>query len=156
MAVRVGRPTALVALSLVLGLLGTAGKGRAAEPDAEFMARLVAQSFFRGLLKGEIEAVFPLCAGTINFDGEQVKGSEAVKKKLEQLASRARDSGLRLKKVVVLTIPQVLQRYGPPPARIKKAVKPGRMVALARFNMMGAVAVLARTAGFWRIQALTD
>lgn len=128
----------------------------AAEPDVQFMARLVAQSFFRGLLKGEVETALPLCARSFNFDGEQLKGTDAIKARLGQLAARAREQGLRLKRVEVLTVPQALKRFGPPPARIKKALGPGRMVALARFNMMGSVAVLARQGGFWRVHALTD
>mgnify|MGYP000211826602 CR=1 FL=1 len=38
-------------------------------------------------------------------------------------------------------------------AEIKPA---GTLVALARFNHLGAVAVLGRHGGFWRVTALTD
>ena len=140
-------------LALVLVRAPTA---RADEPDARFVARLVAQSFFRGLIEGDISTVQPLCASTMSFDGERVRGDAAVKARLEQLADRARQGGLDLKKVEVIPVREAIQRFGPPPERIKAEVRPGNIVALARFNVLGAVAVLGRQSGFWRIHALTD
>lgn len=140
---------------LLLLLLLPAGPAAAGEDDA-FMARLVARSFFRGLVEGDLPTLAPLCARRVNFDGQVVKGAAAIRRRLEALVTRARERGLRLKKVQLLTYREAVRRFGPPPARI--AVTPGRgtMVALAAFQRGGAVAVLGRVGRFWRVLALTD
>lgn len=127
-----------------------------AEDDALYMAQLVGRGFFRALQDGEVEAMVPLCAEAVNFDGELVKGRPKVKARLARLVKRARKNHLRLKKVLLLSYREAIKVLGPCPERLKKVLKPGHMVALAAFQRGGAVAVLARRGDFWRVIALTD
>jgi hypothetical protein len=127
----------------------------AAEPKGDFMAELVARGFFRAIVDGEVASALPLCGSEVNFDGVRARGA-AIERQLRQMATRARAHNLQLVKIVVLSAQEAVQRFGPPPARIKGAVAAGRTVALARFNVLGAVAVLAKQNGLWRVIALTD
>jgi hypothetical protein len=72
------------------------------------------------------------------------------------MAVHAREHGVKLKRVTILSHGQVVRRFGPPPARLRGASGPGRLVALARFNTAGAVAVLGRVGAFWKVVAVTD
>ena len=141
-------------MALLLVLLAPASV--AAEDDALYMARLVARGFFRALADGEAAAMAPLCADVVSFDGQKVKGRKKIAARLKAMADRAQRANLRLKRVVVLTVKQAREKYGPPPERIKGELGKGRMVALAAFQRLGAVAVLARKGSFWRVVALTD
>jgi hypothetical protein len=120
------------------------------------MAQLVAKSFFRSLLAGDRDALRPLCAPAVSFDGETIRGEAAIARKLDELSARARRRKLQLRRVMLLDAATMKRHYGPPPARIKSAVRAGTMIALARFDQLGAVAVLARRGRFWRVVALTD
>ena len=120
------------------------------------MAQLVAKSFFRSLLGGDAAALRPLCAGEVNFDGQTIRGEAAIAAKLDQLVRRARARKLELRRVVMVDAATMRRRYGPAPARIRSAVRSGTIIALARFDQLGAVAVLARRGRFWRVVALTD
>jgi hypothetical protein len=142
----------LLAALLVLLAPGAVG----APPSADFMAELVARSFFRAVLERDVAAALPLCADEVSFDGRRVRGKAELEKQLLQLAQRARARGLQLIKIVVLMAPEAVRRYGPPPARMRRSLPSGAMVALARFNHLGAVAVLQRQGGFWRVTALSD
>lgn len=146
------RWTAWCLVALVLVVAGPA----AADNDREFMAQLVARTFFRSVLEGGGESVLPLCAPRVNLDGEWVKGREALTPRLRQMGQRAREQGLQLRKVVVVSYREAVRRYGPPPARLRGAVGPGKLVALARFNLRGAVAILGRVGAFWKVVAVTD
>jgi hypothetical protein len=122
---------------------------------ADYMAELVARTFFRGLLEGQPAPLAALCAREVNFDGVRLRGA-AIGERLRELAARARRKQLRLRKLEVISVAAALERYGKPPARLRRELVPGRAVALARFNVLGAAAVLARVGGFWRVIALTD
>jgi hypothetical protein len=148
-----GLLAALVTPRSAAGRAGAAS-GQAVPRDA-YLAELVARSFFRGLLEGQVDTLLPLCAAEVNLDGERLRGA-ALATRLRELSARARQKGLRLRKLVVLSAEEALRRYGKPPARLRGSVTPGRAVALARFNHAGAAAILARGPGFWRVIALTD
>ncbi len=98
----------------------------------------------------------PLCADEVSFDGEKVKGRSKLGKRLGEVARRARRASLRLRRIVLLPYKEALDKLGPPPERLKDAFKPGRMAALAVYQRLGAVAVLAPKGPFWRVVALTD
>ncbi len=140
---------------LLVALPGARSLAADAAPRDAYLAELVARSFFRGLLEGQPETVLPLCAAEVNLDGERLRGP-ALGARLRELSTRARQKGLRLRKLVVLTAEEAVRRYGPPPSRLRGSVVPGRAVVLARFNQSGVVAVLARGPGLWRVTALTD
>lgn len=139
----------IVAAGLVTAAPALAG-------DVDFMATLVARSFFQGLLTGQPSAIFPLCGKQVSFDGEIIKKPGALKKKLRELNSRARRRGLKLEKLLVIPYREAVRRYGPPPARLRGSVGRGKVVALARFNHLGAVAILQRRGPFWKVIAITD
>lgn len=120
------------------------------------MATLVARSFFRGLLEGDVSTVLPLCTDSMSFDGEQVHGREKIEQRLKQINHRARAQGLQLRRIQVISYREAIRRYGAPPARLRNSVRPGRLIALARFNVLGAVVVLKRDGPFWRVNAITD
>ena len=128
-----------------------------AEPgDREFMAQLVSRTFFRGLLANNVESLLPLCAEQVSLDGEVVKGREALRPRLQAMATRARELGIQLRRVEVLSYGEVVRRFGPPPERLRRSAGPGQLVALARFSSLGAVAVLRRVGAFWKISAISD
>lgn len=137
-------------------LLLAAVPARAQQGDREFMAQLVARTFFRGLLDNNVEALLPLCAEQVSLDGEAVKGRDALRPRLQAMATRARELGIQLRRVEVLSYQEVVRRFGPPPERLRRAVGPGQLVALARFSSLGAVAVLRRAGAFWKISAISD
>ncbi len=149
------RPKAARAVLLALSLLALSPPA-AAQGDREFMAKLVARTFFRGLLSGNVEGVLPVCDKRVNLDGEWVKGTDALLARLKAVAARARELGVQLRRVEVMSYREAVKRFGPAPARLKGALGPGRMVALARFRSLGAVAVLRRIGPFWKIVAVTD
>lgn len=142
---------------LVWLLLLTSSAPIHADNDREFMAQLVARTFFHALLDGaDAKAALPLCAARVNLDGLWVENREELARHLERMSLRARQHGLRLKKIVILSHAEAVRRYGPPPDRLRGAAGPTRLVALARFNVQGAVAILGRTGAFWKIVAITD
>jgi hypothetical protein len=120
------------------------------------VAELVARGFFHALLEGQPGSALPLCADEVNFDGLKLRGPDALRKQLAAMSARARSLGLRLTRVVLMAAPEAVKRFGPPPARLARAVGPGSMIALARLSTGGAVAVLRKQGGFWRVTALTD
>jgi hypothetical protein len=127
-----------------------------AQPSRDFMVKLVSRGFFRALIEGETETLLPLCAERVNLDGQVVRSREALKKRFQQMSRRARRLGIRLKKIQVISYAEAVERFGAPPRRLQSEVRPNTMVALARFNSRGAVAVLKRSGTFWRVVALTD
>ncbi len=136
---------------LVLALLGWGllpAAAHAAGPD--FTAELVARTFFRGLLEGRPGTVLPLCGSEVNLDGRRLRDRAELQQALEALSARARQRGLRLRLLVLLDAREAVRR------RIRGSFGPDRLVALARFSQLGAVALLRREDGFWRVTALTD
>jgi len=138
-------------LSLMLCLTPTRGGA-----EVDFMAKLVARSFFQTLLSGEISAVLPLCAKEVSFDGQRVRGADLISDRLRSMNKRARQHGLRLVRLQLLTWTEAVKRYGPPPARLGLRNRGRRVVALARFNTLGAAAILERVGPLWKITAITD
>ena len=157
--VRTSALTRALLSSLLVLLAPSAAIAAPPTPGAastDFMAELVARGFFRAVLERDVPAALPLCADEVSFDGQRVRGKANLERQLLQLAQRARSRGLQLLKVVVLTPREAVRRYGPPPARMRRSLPSGSMVALARFNHLGAVVVLGRQGGFWRVTGLTD
>jgi hypothetical protein len=124
--------------------------------EVDFMAKLVARSFFQTLLSGEITSLLPLCAKEVNFDGRRVKGVAPISVRLRAMNKRARQHGLRLTRLTLLTWTEAVKRYGPPPARLGLRGRGRRVVALARFNTLGAAAILERVGPLWKVTAITD
>ena len=124
--------------------------------EVDFMAKLVARSFFQTLLSGEITAVLPLCAKEVSFDGQRVSGVDAISARLRSINKRARQHGLRLVRLKLLSWTEAVKRYGPPPARLGLRGRGRRVVALARFNTLGAAAILERAGPLWKVTAITD
>jgi len=150
------RSLLLLAVLAVLSVSVLAPPRPAAAGDREFMAKLVAQTFFRALLEGTVETALPLCSKRVNLDGTWVEVPGVLERRLRAMSVHAREQGVRLTRVTVLPHGVVVRRFGPPPARLRGATGPGRLVALARFNTAGAVAVLRRTGAFWKVVAVTD
>lgn len=142
-------------VALLLAVFAVPRPEAAAEP-ADVTAELVARSFFGGLLSGQTASLVPLCAREVSFDGEWVRDETALRAKLEQMSTRARQRGLRLKLVQVMPVDEAVRRYGPPPRRLRPSLARASRVALARFNVRGAVALLRLESGFWRLIAITD
>ena len=123
--------------------------------DRVFLAELVAQSFFRGLLDGRLKAIMPLCAKRVRFEGRWVERA-ALRHELSILISRAHRHALKLRALVILDLAEMIRRFGPPPKRLRIALRRGDLIALARFNHLGVVAALRREGDFYRIHLLTD
>jgi hypothetical protein len=142
---------------LILLLLSVSTPAAAEAQQVDFMAKLVARSFVQALLSGEISATLPLCARTVNLDGQRVSGPKQLTARLERMSRRARQHGLRLEKLHLLPYTAAVKRYGPPPERLKADLARGRkVVALARFNNLGAALFLRRTGQIWKVIAVTD
>lgn len=141
-----------LALTVILFVSLSAAR---ADAEVDFMAKLVARSFFQTLLSGEITALLPLCAKEVNFDGRRVKGVE-IGGRLRSMNKRARQHGLRLTRLTLLPWTEAVKRYGPPPARLGLKRRGRRVVALARFNTLGAAAILERVGPLWKVTAITD
>jgi hypothetical protein len=92
----------------------------------------------------------------MNLDGRRLRDRAELQQALEALSTRARQRGLRLRLLVLLDAREAVRRFGPPPRRIRGSFGPDRLVALARLSQLGAVALLRREGGFWRVTALTD
>lgn len=150
------RLAALAALAATLSWFTPAASQPRARDSDRFMALLVARSFFRALLSGNVDAALPLCARRVSFEGAQVQGTKQLRARLLKMAGRARAGGLKLKKVELLHLERMVERFGPPPARLKRSISPRDLIALARFNKQGALAVLRRDGRFWRISVLSD
>lgn len=142
-------------LSIISLLFFSLSANAFAEND-DFMAQLVGQSFFRALFAGSLESLTPLCASSINFDGQIISGKEAIDRRLQQLIKQVRNNRLQLKKITILSYKEMIQRFGPPPIRLRSSIGPGRIIALGKFNTLGAIAVLKRQGHFWRVIALSD
>jgi hypothetical protein len=142
-------------LLLVLALGWWTSTARAA--DEQYMVELVARSFIRGVLAGDVQSLLPLCSAEVSLDGQPAKGAGALTEALGRLVKRARENELKLEHLVVWPVAVALQRFGPPPRRMQAVIKPGRWVALAAFKQAtGVVLILARERGFWRVVGLTD
>lgn len=140
-------------------LLGAAARPiRAAPVEAadEGTAALVARGFFRALLDGRVSDLLPLCAESLNLDGQRVAAGPELRRALDALIQRARSETLILRGLELLSYAEMVGRYGPPPARLRASVGRRDLLAVARFNRLGAVAVLARKGRFWQVVALTD
>jgi len=148
---------------LLLAALAAGGldpvAARAAEPPGvtrkiPLLAVLVAKTFLRAVVDRDLKTAAPLCAASVDFDGQRVKGEKAVKKRLGQVLARMKIRR-RLRKVAVLPLAQAQRLFGPPPARLKLRGK-GLVVAFGRFRRGGLVVVLQAQGDLWRVIALTD
>lgn len=153
------RLAGLLPLWLVVSLVLGSGLARAAEPAGTkqripLLAVLVAKTFLRAVVDKDLKTAAPLCAKTVDFDGQRVKGDKAVAKRLGKLLARMKVRR-RLRKVAVLTLAQARRLFGPPPARLGLARK-DLVVAFGRFRKGGLVVVLAPEGDRWRVVALTD
>jgi len=148
----------LIPLVLAAGFV-TPTAARAAEPRGAgakipLLAVLVAKTFLRAVVDRDLKTAAPLCAASVDFDGQTVKGDQAVQKALGGLMARMK-TRRRLRKVAVLTMAQARRIFGPPPARLKLRGK-DLVVAFGRFRRGGLIVVLAPKGDRWRVIALTD
>ncbi len=143
-----------VAVAALITAIASPGVSQA-KPQEAFLAELVAQSFFRGLLEGRLQVIEPLLAKRVRVEGRWVDGRK-LRPFLQRLIRRARRRGLKLRKLVMLDYPQMVRRFGPPPKRLSVALKPSDQIALARFGQLGAVVALRRQGRFFRIHLITD
>lgn len=161
-AAQAGRPAQPRRLRLLRGVLllaVLATHPAPAMPSAaaeDGLAALVARGFFRALLDGRLADLLPLCAERVNLDGRWVVAGPELERSFAALIQRARSETLLLRRVQLLSYAEMIGRFGRPPARLRSVVTPGNLLALARFNRLGAVAVLARRGRFWQVVALTD
>jgi len=155
---RAPAPSVCLSILSILAILALEpASARAESEGVDFMAKLVARSFVQTLLSGEISALLPLCAAEVNFDGLSVKGVEPIEKQLRAINERARQHGLRLTRLQMLSWKEAVQRHGPPPERLGLRGARGELVvALARFNSLGAALILRRVGPLWKIVAITD
>ena len=124
--------------ALMISLL--AGLG---EAQADEMAYRVGSGFFQALLAGNLEMAQRLCAEVVNFDGQVLTGPEHIGGQLKRMAERARGQGLTLKKTLILSLEEMVKKYGPIPLRLRKDVSKGAQFVLARFNSQGAAPIIA-------------
>ncbi len=127
-----------------------------AQSSSKFMAKLVARSFFHGLFEGDIDSTLPLFGKVVNFDGELLKDPQSIRQRLESIKQRVQSQGLRLRQIEVLSLPEAIRRFGPPPRRLKQSLRPRCLIAMARLNTLGVVAILQREGSFYKIVGLTD
>ncbi|MBK8482030.1 MAG: hypothetical protein IPL40_12800 [Proteobacteria bacterium] len=148
----------LIGTAALLGAIAAAPVANAAPGDAagDETAALVARGFFRALLDGRVSDLLPLCGEQLNLDGQRVAAGPELQRALDALIQRARSETLILRGLQLLSYAEMVGRYGPPPARLRASVGRRDLLAVARFNRMGAVAVLSRKGRFWQVVALTD
>jgi hypothetical protein len=153
------KPTRFTGCAVLL-VLSTWTGGAWAQGDKEkervFMPELVARTLFRGLLEGTPAVVMPLCADKVSLDGEWVSDKQELQQRFTAMGRRAREQGLRLRQITVLSYTEAVRRFGPPPARLKDVARPGTQIALARLSALGAVVILRRVGPFWKVAGLTD
>ena len=152
---RLVAPLVLSVLAVVLLVPSAQGaEPPAAKGKIPLLAVLVAKTFLRAVVDRDLKTAAPLCADTVDFDGQTVKGAKAVRKRLAALLAKMKIRR-RLRKVAVLTLARAQKLFGPPPARLKLAGK-DLVVAFGRFRRGGLVVVLAPEKDRWRVIALTD
>lgn len=100
--------------------------------------------------------MLPLCAERVSFEGRWLAGEEQLRPALARLGERAQLRSLQLVDLHILSVEAMVARFGPPPERLRDAIRRGDSIVLARFNQQGAIAVMAKAGRFWRIKALTD
>lgn len=125
----------------------------AAEPS---LPELTARAFFSAVLRADIDGAARLCADPVNFDGESASKRAQILNKLRQMSDRARTKRLRIRALQVLTTAEMTKRFGKPPRRLRKSVGSRDLIALVAFDKRGAIAVLRKTRGVWRVHAVSD
>lgn len=148
-------------LCILLGGLLVAPCGAAAaaprlKVGPEVIVGLVAKGFFHAVLEARLNDALAVCAPRVAFEGKWVSGETELQQELSRLIDRASSQTLQLRRVDVLSYREMVRRFGPPPNRLRQIVRPDDMLALARFDRRGAIAVLRQEGSFWRIAALTD
>lgn len=121
-----------------------------------FMAQMVATSFVRAVIGGQIDTAVPLCAPRVSFDGRWVEGEKPLRAALSRVIARARRVRLRLRTVEVLSHAEMVGRYGPAPSRLKGAIGKSDLFALALFGRLGMVVGLERQGRLFRVKLLSD
>ena len=120
-----------------------------------FGASLTARSAFDALMRGDSGVLTRLSAKELSADGTVLRGA-GITEAWEGMIGRLRRLGLQLRRLVLLDHREMLRRFGKPPQRLRAIARPGRYYALARFNRLGAIAILARQSGTWRIIGISD
>ena len=128
----------------------------AAEPTQKppMLAVLVAQTFLRSVADRDLKTAAPLLAQAVNFDGQQVRGTRAVRKRLARLLQRV-GRRRRMRKVVVLGLEHAVRLFGSPPQRLALPKGP-LVVGFGRLQRRGLIVFLAPIEDRWRVVAVTD
>jgi hypothetical protein len=119
------------------------------------VATLVGKTFLRAVAERDTETAMPLCASTVQFDGQRITGHAAVTRRLKQMIARVR-AGMRFKQVLCLTYKEAVARFGPPPRRLSGVKWKNSVVVLGRLHTGGVVVVLNKIGERYRVVAITD
>ncbi len=154
---RFGRRLLAAGIVALAGLsVGAPAPAAPAAPSAlPTLGVLVAQTFLQSVVARDLRTAAPLCAERVDFDGTVETGAAHVRARLKALLSRV-DRQLRLRKVVVMTLAEARQRFGPPPARLHLPTSKEILVAFGRFRRGGLIVFVAPEQDRYRVVALTD
>ena len=142
----------LVAIAALTGL--TLGEPpRAAGPD--YVAVLVARSFLQALSERDVKQASDLCAATVNFDGQELSGARRDRERIAKLVQDF-PAGYRFRTVVFMRYRDAVDRFGPPPKRLRLGELKRSVVAFGRLPHKGLVVFVKKSQGRWRIVALSD
>lgn len=121
----------------------------------DYVPRLVGRTFLRAVAERDLETVVSLCADSVQFDGRPARGASKITEALRTLHRRI-PASMKFRKVVALDYPRMVERFGPPPKRLKGVRFKGSVIVLGRLRRGGLIVVLNKIDGRWRVVALTD
>lgn len=124
-------------------------------PAVDYVPRLVGRTFLRAVAERDLETALSLCANAVQFDGRPAEGRSRVAEALRSLHRRV-PASMKFRKVVAMDYAQMVERFGPPPKRLKGVRFKGSVVILGRLRRGGLIVVLNKIDGRWRVVALTD
>lgn len=146
------------AASALLVLVALAARPAAADPPrvVDPTAGLVAQGFVVALLGGDLATAEGLAATPFSFDGTVAADPPALHATLSDLVASRRLGGRRFLRIESLPAEEAIDRFGPPPARVRALAAPRTIVALVRLSRGGVALFVHRVGSFWRVVGVTD
>lgn len=131
----------------------------AGEHKGDQLSEMVGKNFLDQIANKNYKRAAKLTAEEVNFDGEVIKGEEAITKRLKSMIA-AHPAQIHFRRVFYFTGSDALDRFGPLPKRLKGIDLSKSSVLLGQREKGGVAVVLQQvtdSTGSWpRVVALTD
>ncbi len=126
----------------------------AAQPVAD-VADATAR-FARAMLAHDVDGLVALTPAPFSFDGTSAKSVAEVREHWASLLDRHPLTGVRLYGIEVLPFAGMVQRYGPPPARLANLPLRQAMVGIANLGGHATLVLWRKRARGWQAFAVSD